>query len=270
MKLETLVTTMHQKGFEKFIEMNIQTDVIFANQTDTNAYEETKIGDNTVKLISTKTRGLSRNRNIAITNSSADIVLFTDDDVRFRDGYEDVILNEFKKHPEASAIRFSMFAVAYKDNAITDSEKAKPLKNPVFRKATRKEISRYGVCGLAIKTTVMKEKSMFFNESFGSGTEDFCGEDTIFLQELLNKKVALYLSEEIIADIDKSGSTWFEGYTAKYFTVIGKVLANIYPRLCRLIVIRSAYKFSKRPKCHLKFWEILSSYYKGINEQKKK
>ena len=39
MKLEVLVTTMHQKDISKYISMNLQTDAVIANQADRENFE---------------------------------------------------------------------------------------------------------------------------------------------------------------------------------------------------------------------------------------
>ena len=87
MNIQVLVTTMHQTGFEKFSEMNLQTDAVIANQTDKNEYLETVVDNCSVKLVSTDSRGLSRNRNIALShaNQNADFIIFSDDDLVFND-----------------------------------------------------------------------------------------------------------------------------------------------------------------------------------------
>lgn len=264
--LEVLVTTMHQKDFSIYEKMNLQSDTIIANQTNENGFLEMSKEGHSIKFISTKTRGLSKNRNIAMAFANAELVMFTDDDVIFFDGYEKLIYQEFDKHPEADAIRFEMKTIAMSKNAISDSDKGKMTKEMnAFRKATRREVSRYGVCGLVIKRKTLQKYGLYYNEMFGPGVELYCGEDTIFLQNMINKGIKLYLSPLLIANIDKSTSTWFEGYTEKYFYATGAVLAAIYPRIAKILAIRSAYKFSKRKKCHLKFGVILNCYWKGIN-----
>ncbi|MDO4385963.1 MAG: glycosyltransferase family A protein [Clostridia bacterium] len=107
MKVEVLVTTMYEVDFNKYTQMNLQTDAVLANQTDKNAYAETEIRGRCVKLVSTDTRGVSRNRNLALMHASpdADYLLFADDDLVFVDGYEKLVLGEFEKHPEAEAIK---------------------------------------------------------------------------------------------------------------------------------------------------------------------
>lgn len=36
---------------------------------------------------------------------------------------------------------------------------------------------------------VLKKYNLHFHENFGPGTENYCGKDTIFLMEMLDKKV---------------------------------------------------------------------------------
>ena len=263
MKLFTLVTSMHQTDMSLYTTMNIQTDAIIANQTDNDILSISKINGKQVQLISTSTRGLSRNRNIGLCHipQDCDIVLFSDDDLVFNDGYEKMILSEFVKHPKADAIKFNI-------HDLSKTRKISMARITKFEKATRRNMSSSGVCGLAIKLSVLRVYNLFFYENFGAGTDNYCGEDTIFLQNLINKGVHLYRSPVDIAGIDQTESSWFKGYDEKYFTVTGKVFATIYPRLCHLLALRSSFRFARRKKCNMGFFKILSCYRKGIKEIK--
>lgn len=245
--------------------MNLQTDAIIANQGDRNDYFEEIINKNVVQFISTKTRGVSRNRNIALSYASqtADLILFSDDDLIFENNYEKLIIEEFEKHPYAEAIKFNLHNLS-----TTRTISMKYIET--FEKCTRRNMSSSGVGGLVIKTEVLKRIGLRFHENFGPGTENYCGEDTIFLQTLINKKIKFYRSPIDIAGIDQTNSTWFKGFDEKYFTVSGKVFATIYPKLAILLAIRSAYKFSKSKRCDLKFWTIFRCYRKGIKEIRRK
>ena len=66
-KFEILCVTMHQNDFSKIKEMNIHSDVVFTNQCDHTSYEEIEFDGHTAKMISTQTRGVGKNRNLAIT-----------------------------------------------------------------------------------------------------------------------------------------------------------------------------------------------------------
>ena len=43
-KIEVLVTTMHQSDITKYHEMNLQTDAVIANQADRCGYDEYSVG----------------------------------------------------------------------------------------------------------------------------------------------------------------------------------------------------------------------------------
>lgn len=100
--------------------MNIQSDVIFANQADTDVFDQTEFNGHIAKMITTKTRGLSQNRNIAMEfmSKNAEYILFADDDLVFVDGYEQLILEEFKNHPEAKAIKFNLYNLSEKEKSV--------------------------------------------------------------------------------------------------------------------------------------------------------
>ncbi len=255
MKLQILVTCMHQKDLSIAEKMNIQGDALIANQADSCGYEKS----NGIGMVTTNSRGLSKNRNIALAyaDSDAEYIMFSDDDLVFKDGYEKMVLDEFNKHPEAEAIKFNLYD-------ISKTRKLDSRRTTKFQRGTRRNVTSGGVCTLTIRQDVLKRCNLKFNENFGAGTEDYCGEDTIFIQDLLKKKVKLYLSPVEIAGIDQTESTWFDGYNEKRFYVAGKVLAAIYPKLSYLLAIRSSYKFSRRETCDMKFTDILKSYFKGI------
>lgn len=263
MNIQVLVTTMHQTGFEKFSEMNLQTDAVIANQTDKNEYLETVVDNCSVKLVSTDSRGLSRNRNIALShaNQNADFIIFSDDDLVFNDGYEKLIIDEFEKHPEAEAIKFNI-------HDLSKSRKISMKQIQKFEKATKRNMSSSGVCGLVIKSDTMKRYNLHFHENFGSGSENYCGEDTIFLMEMIEKKIQFYRSPVDIAGIDQTESTWFIGHNERFFYTAGMVIGTIYPHLSYLIVLRSAFKAYRRKDSNMSFMKIISCYYKGIRGSK--
>ncbi len=257
-KLQVLVTTMHETGFDKFYEMNLSTDAVIANQADENSVEEKEIGISKVRLVTTDMRGTSKNRNIAIENISdeAEYIMFADDDLIFYDNYEDVVVSEFQKCPRADAIKFNINAVSKRKLSM------KPITK--LKKLSRREVTSYGVCGIVIKKEILLKSRIKFNERFGPGTSNYCGEDTIFLQELFKKKISFFSSPLYIADIDQSESSWFEGHNEKYFTVSGMIINECYPFLSFLLVVRSAMKFHKRKASQLGLWGILKCYYGGV------
>lgn len=261
--IQVLVTTMHQVDDRKYQEMNLRTEAVIANQTNVEFEQHIQHGDNCVCFVSTKTRGLSKNRNIAIShiNPSAEYIVFSDDDMVFVDDYEEIITTAFFEHPEVSAMKFNL-------NCISD-RKISMKRFSSFHIANRREMGSWGVCGLVVKRELLHNCDLQFNERFGSGTENYCGEDTIFLQQLHKKRVVVGCSPMVIANIDQQESSWFVGYDSRYYTTAGMILQEIYPILCYLLALRSTWRAWIRGKTELKWHEILACYYNGIFKNKK-
>ena len=59
-----------------------------------------------VELLLLQGKGLSRNRNNALNNATADIIKICDDDERWTDADFDAILNAFESNPDADIIQF--------------------------------------------------------------------------------------------------------------------------------------------------------------------
>ena len=259
-KLQVLVTTMNEQDLSKFNLMNIQTDALFANQADGVNYQKETQKDFCAEMLTTKTKGTSRNRNLEIIHSSAEAeyIMFADDDQIMVDGYEKMVLDAFSEYPKAEAIKFAIEAVRARRTGKSYTGN--------FKRANVLSVTGCGVQGLAIKRDVLLKKNIRFNEYFGPGTPYYCGEDTIFLQDLLKKGVKMYLSPVVISQIYENGSTWYEGYTEKYFTVNGMILSAIFPYLAYPLAVRSAYRFAKREDCSMKFLDIFKCYCRGIRK----
>lgn len=264
MKIAVLVTTMHQTDLSKYSAMNLHTDAVIANQTQNNDIIDTMMEGHHVKLVSTSTVGVSRNRNIAVvhTPQDDDIIVFSDDDLVFNDDYAESIKKEFDAHPKAEAIKFNL-------HDLSEVRKISMRRIEKFERATHRNMSSSGVCGLAVKTQVINKYRLVFDERFGPGTDHPNGEDTIFLMKMLDNGVKFFRSPVDIAGINQETSSWFSGHNEKFFETSGMAISVIYPRLSRLIVLRSAFKFSKRQDCDMSFLQILKSYNKGISDNRR-
>lgn len=134
-----------------------------------------------------------------------------------------------------------------------------------FEKAKRCNMSASGVWWLVVKKDVLSKYSLMFDERFGAGTDCMSGEDTIFLMNMINRGVALYRSPIDIAGIDQSESSWIKTINdSQYYETSAMVIHSIYPKLSRLIAIRSAFKASRRDENAMSFIRILRCYYRGI------
>ena len=229
MKLEVLVVTMNQIDFSKFIEMNLKCDAILANQSDLNDYQEKIISGNKVKLVTTNTQGVGINRNIALLNSSADILIFADDDMKYSEDYVENVIKAFEQLPQADVIIFSC-------NLTKNNEIFKKIENKIERKRFYNCL-KYGTYTFAVRKNSLLKNNIFFNELFGGGAKYSSGEDSIFLRECFSKKLKVYSHNYIIGSCAKDTSTWFSGYNNKYFYDKGAWIACAFSKFRYLFVI---------------------------------
>ncbi len=263
MKIQVLVTTMHQKDMSKYSEMNLQTDAVIANQADFCGFEETEISGRCLRFVTTDTRGVSLNRNIAITYSTADIIVFADDDQCFVDGYEKLIVEAFANCPDADAIKF------YCES--TNHDRPLSFKRPDrFKKTDKKTIMSAGVHALAVKKTFLDKNNINFDNRLGPGREIYCGEDSVFLSELLKHKANIYLSPTFLCNIKQEDSSWFKGYDEQFCVSVGYIYSCIYGVLSPLAALRRAFKESKNKNCDLTLKQLFFVMLKGIKKHRKR
>ena len=87
MKLEVLLSTMHQSDYSLLDKMNIKSDVIVVNQCDENEISQFDYNGYNVKWMSLKERGIGLSRNTALMRSEADSLLFADEDSVYDNDY---------------------------------------------------------------------------------------------------------------------------------------------------------------------------------------
>ena len=253
---QLLVSTMNQCDHSLLEKMNISSDAIIINQCDNMGKEIIDRDGNTIIFYSFDERGVGLSRNSAMMRATADIIEFADDDMIFSDSYREDVLREFEAHPEADVILFSVESL----------NPDRPLiKIKKFAKVRRREALKYGCARLAVRREKVIYNNISFSLLFGGGAKYGSGEDTLFLQDCLRAGLKIYKSPIKVVDVSQENSTWFEGYTDKYFTDKGALFAAALPRLCYIYAFLSALKkkYNNRKKS-----EIFKLYLKGIREYK--
>lgn len=195
MNLQVLISTMNKKNINELnIEKkNIMTNCLIINQTDENG----EFVDNQNIMINYKEKGLSKSRNRAIENASGDICIVSDDDVEYIPGFENIILNEFKKNPNSDIITFQI--------KTPEDESFKKYQNFEFDH-NKRSILKVSSIEVAFKLNSIKEKNIKFDELFGLGSEYINGEENIFLMDCLNRGLKIKYVPKIIAIHDKESS----------------------------------------------------------------
>ena len=107
-ELQVLVATMHQTDLSLWEKMNIGCDAILAYQADREEVTCRQTEQGTVKMITTTTRGVGLNRNIALLASEAEYLLFADEDVVYYDGAAREVCEAFRENPRADVLIMSV------------------------------------------------------------------------------------------------------------------------------------------------------------------
>lgn len=225
MTLEVLLSTMHQQNMDIVSSCNIKTDTVIVNQCEEdNCVCEQRDGQR-IKWINSSERGLSKSRNMALASSGADICLLCDEDVKYYNNYEKIVKKAFKKLPQADVIIFDIDEVGNIDKR----KKATVISKVPFYKT-------FGSVHIAFKRNVIIKKNIRFNENFGAGSGKYAmAEDALLFREFTKKRLKVYRYPATISKVAFEGSTWFEGFTERYFYDTGAYLKAAYPKMCHLL-----------------------------------
>ena len=261
-RLQLLVATMNLTDIIGLCDkMHIASDALIINQSDCVKYECLFYHGYKIECYTFAERGLSRSRNNALLRCTGEILCIADDDMVYTDTYREDIINEFQKHPEADALVFNV-------TALNDERSGKPIEK--YARVGKRESREYGSVHIALRKRALIGKNVYFNTLFGSGATYSCGEDTLFLKELIEKDLKLYKTPIRIASVDMSDSTWFKGYNEKYFKDKGALIEAAYPRCSYLLAILQSVRNSKKSLGSYKKAAKLFSYYtSGIADYRK-
>ena len=206
-----LISAMNQKDASIFKKTNIQSDALMINQCDDENYWEEHNEFGTIKIFSTKERGLSNSRNMAIKEASKKYVLLCDDDEILYNDYSKTIEKSFEENPKADIICFQI------------KREGKKYSNKGFKLGffSTGKIGSWQIC---IKLESIKKTSLKFDSRFGAGTSVGSGEESIFLHDCLREGLSLYYVPHCIGEVAQKKSTWFKGFDELYFLNRGKIV----------------------------------------------
>lgn len=261
-RLQVQVVTVGQKDFSLLEKMNIQSDVIIGNQgMEVNSVASTVFRGHTVTMYSWNEKGVGLNRNNLILRGDSEIVLFADDDVVYDDGYAEIILKAFDDHPEADGITFDVIPIP---------ETINPDLNKTWHRIRWYNCLKYGSPRIAIRSKVLKEKNIYYSLLFGGGAKYSSGEDSLFIHQLIQAGVKMYAYPARIGTVTFE-TTWFNGYTEKYFFDKGIFFYFLSHHFARLLCLqycirkqglfREIYGWNKAYKLML---EGIKKYKKGV------
>jgi glycosyltransferase involved in cell wall biosynthesis len=256
MKLEVLVSTMHQEDCSIAEKMNIRTNAVIINQCDRNDYLETLNNGRCIKMYSFAERGIGKSRNNALMRATEDICLFADEDVVYVDDYEKNILGAFRQNPKADIIFFNVSSHGgARADLVIGKEKRIRFYNCL----------RYGSVNIAFRRNRVIKCNVFFSLLFGGGAPYGHGEDSLFIWECLKSGLAIYTSPVKIADVYQESSTWFTGYNEKFYFDQGVLFGALSKTFAFPLIVQYAFRRYGLYKKEMSFIGACQCMIKGLN-----
>lgn len=212
MTLQVLLSAMYLEDYHYIDRLGITGDAIVINQCDMDSEEVIKEDNRVVDYVCSTARGLSRSRNQAIRRAGADVCILCDNDVEYVQDYRALILQSFEEYPDDDILVFFI--------------ERKERHQPVFSKS--KKMNYLSVMKIFSPEIAFRRESirkLSFQEEFGAGAKYGMGEENIFLYDALRSGLSVRYVPIRIAGLIETESTWFTGYTEKFFRDRG---ANYY------------------------------------------
>jgi glycosyltransferase involved in cell wall biosynthesis len=173
-------------------------------------------------------RGVGLSRNNGLFRATGDIVLFSDEDIVYEKGYERRILEAFEEHPEADFLLFNMKV----------GEARATYNTKRFHRVHIWNSGRYPTYSFAVRRDKLHASHIAFSLLFGGGARYSNGEDSLFLKDCLNYGLRVYAVPVEIGAEKERESTWFKGYTDKFFIDRGVLYHFLYGRLAYPMAVR--------------------------------
>ena len=154
-----------------------------------------------VKYLESNDVGVTKSRNLVLSNCDSEILVFGDDDAVFLEDGINQCLEYLTSNPNVDLI----LAQSIDANGIL----RKKYKNKIY-KLNKFNCAKAGTIEIMVRARSAKIMRIKFDEEFGAGSKKFLGDEYIFITDLLNKGgTAMFLPITIaIHPKDSSGSLW--------------------------------------------------------------
>jgi len=259
LKVEVLISTMNRKDYSFIDNMNLNSDFLIINQNCEEFRSEKLFGLNKGRIISLDEKGLSKSRNLAIQNSTADICILADDDVSYINNYSEIVCDAYKKYCDADIIAFQMHRIGTKRSKVYRNEQS--WENYI-------SCVKISSVEITFKRESIINSKIKFNELMGSGSEFYLGEENIFLCDALKKGLKILYLPIKIGCVDCSKSTWFEGYNSKYFISRGALFYNMSNIYYIFLIIQFAIRKYNLYNYNLSFFKVIIFMIEGVKKYK--
>lgn len=242
MKLQVLVSAVKQDARQLATKMNLSTGAVIINQCGKYGYEEflapkkktsdTETERNTVRCFSMAEKGVGLSRNTALLHADADICLFSDEDIILSDDYALAIQKAYEKYTDADMLLFN----------VKVAPSRRTYWNQEFKRIHWYNYGRYPAYSISGKVEALRRANVYFSVLFGGGARYSNGEDSLFLRDCLKAGLKIYAVPICIGEEIERESTWFHGYTEKFFEDRGVLYHYLYGKMAKPFALRFLWK----------------------------
>ncbi len=259
-RLQILISAVNKDPEELIGSMNLGCDAVIVNQLIGDYDEKAVKGadndciklfkDYEARVMNRREKGVGLSRNTALLASDHELIQFGDDDIVYDDGYVSRVVSEFDAHPEADMLLFNVKA----------QEGRETYWNEDFARVTWKNYGRYPAYAICARRDKLIRSGVKYSLLFGGGAPYMNGEDSLFLHDCLKAGLNIYRTTVAIGKEKKGQSTWFKGYTDKFFFDRGVLYHFLYGKMAVIFGFRFLFKNRKEmcgEKGLLKCWGLL-------------
>ncbi len=228
MKIQVLVSAVEQNMAALVEKMNISTPAVVVNQCDSYGYEEMEHNGAKIQCFSMPERGVGLSRNTALLHADAEVCLFSDEDITLTGDYAKEMEKAYREIPDADMILFN----------VKVSPKRKTYCNTDIHRVNYRNYGRYPAYSISGKLDSLRRANVGYSLLFGGGARDSNGEDSLFLRDCLRAGLHIYTHTICIGEEKERESTWFHGYTQKFFHDRGVLYHFLYGKLAKPLAWR--------------------------------
>lgn len=213
------------------------------------------------RIITTRTKGLSVNRNIALSNADASILLVSDDDVDYTEEGLLAVIDAFQTHKDMDILAFRHISSAHSKHYPSSSCDLSHPEKGYYLTSFEIAMRRKSVQG-----------KIWFNENFGIGATFPSGEEDVFIRDCLDAGLRGTFIPVTIARHDGSTTSDRNLMLPSRPQTKGAVFLRLHPRQWPLRMIAHALR-------EIPLWRnglvpsplsYCSNWLKGVREARRK
>jgi glycosyltransferase involved in cell wall biosynthesis len=208
-----------------------------------------------ITVIESFDKGLAKSRNLAVSHATGDILIPTDDDVRFLTDSFTRIIDTFSECVDAQLISFQIVS--------KNGQTYMPYKKQSYRHNLQ-TIRRVSSIELAFRRDAFTQLSLRWDEDFGLNSRYAGGLEQAFMKNVLDSGLPAYYCPIPIVE-HPADSTGFH-HTPESGFYRGAVYAKLYGRYSRVILVAFALKNAWRTGSIAGSFRYVRYLFSGAND----